>query len=84
MYGFLNLLLAAGVAAQGATTAEVREVLEERTAAAFRFDDEGAHWKSRFLSVPELQRLRSRVAVSFGSCSFTEPLNDLRFLSYLR
>ena len=31
----------------------------------------------------DLAQLRTRVAVAFGSCSFTEPVDDLRALGFL-
>jgi len=33
------------------------------------------------LSAEQLVRMRVRVAVSFGSCSFREPVDELRSLS---
>lgn len=76
MHGFLNVFLAA------AMVDEVEAILCETDAAAFRFDDDGASWRDRRVSIDELRAMR-RYATSFGSCSFEEPINDLRELGWL-
>jgi hypothetical protein len=77
MHGFINVFLAA------ALLDDAEAVLEERDAKAFAFDDEGARWRDRFVSTEEIARLRSGFAISFGSCSFEEPIDDLRILGWL-
>ena len=83
MYGFLNVFLAAGLAAQGLGLAELEAVLTETDAAAFVFDDQGAAWRGRRLDLDDLRHLRSRAAAAFGSCSFSEPVADLTALHIL-
>ena len=83
MYGFLNLFLAAGFAQEGLTIAEIEQVLEERDPAAFAFDEAGVRWRGLHAGVDALGTLRTRVAASFGSCSFTEPVGELRALGLL-
>lgn len=81
MYGFLNALVAAALLAAGHSPARVAPVLEERSAGAFRFDDgveiRGMRAASEALH-PAVRALRS-----FGSCSFDEPVRDLRALALL-
>lgn len=84
MHGFLNVFLAAGFIREGLTGALAQEVLEEESAGAFKFEYNGIWWRQEhFLGVPQLQRLREKHAISFGSCSFTEPTEELRELGIL-
>lgn len=77
MHGFINVFLAA------ALPGDAEAVLEERDADAFAFDDDGARWRDRRVSTQDLERLRRDFAISFGSCSFEEPIDDLRALHWL-
>lgn len=83
MFGYLNVILAAAFIKHGAQLNEAVEVLEEESADAFRFDDEGVSWRSRRLSMRELSRVREISAISFGSCSFREPVQDLKDINFL-
>jgi hypothetical protein len=80
MHGFVNVFLAACFAWRG--IGRVSEVLAEMDPAAFHFD-EHAHWRDRWLSVEEIAEARRSFAHSFGSCSFTEPVESLRTLGWL-
>ena len=83
MYGHLNLLVAAALADQGLSLEELEAILVEREAPAFSFDADGVRWRHFHADRTSIDRIRSRVAISFGSCSFTEPLDDLRALGLL-
>ena len=83
MHGFLNVLLAACLAWYDGSPAQVRATLEETDAAAFRFDDTGVSWHGHRLSNAQLAAAREEFIVSFGSCSFEEPLQELRKLELL-
>lgn len=83
MYGFLNVFVAAGFAAQGLALGELKSVLGERKPDAFAFDDAGVSWRGHRLDLDDLRHLRSRGAIAFGSCSFSEPVDDLRRLHIL-
>ncbi len=83
MFGFLNVFLASAFAHAGAGELELQAVLEERHAAAFVFGDEGVRWRSRHLAVEQLASARRDFAVAFGSCSFREPVDELRELVLL-
>lgn len=81
MFGFLNLFLAGGLVRTGRLDeAGCRELLVETDPAAFVFDDTTAAWRTRSLSAAEIERARSEFALSYGSCSFTEPVEDLKGL----
>lgn len=84
MYGFLNVFLAAGFAAQALPLAEVEAVLTESDPTSITFSDRGIAWRSSRLDLDDLRHLRARGAVAFGSCSFSEPVADLRALGILR
>jgi hypothetical protein len=83
MYGFLNLFLAAAFAAHGLDDASAAVLLTESDPHAIRFSDEGVEWRGRSLNAVQLRRARREVAVSFGSCSFREPIGDLESLGLL-
>jgi hypothetical protein len=72
-HGFLNVLLATRQAFDGATTGDVVETLERRDAAGLAADARDA----------DLAGAR-RWFTSFGSCSVTEPLDDLVSLGLLK
>ena len=77
MHGFINVFLAA------ALPGDAEAILREEEASAFAFDDEGARWRDRRVSTDALRAMRRDFATSFGSCSFEEPLADLRELGWL-
>jgi hypothetical protein len=83
MFGFLNVLLAAALARAGLGVPDVARLLAERDAHAFRFDADGVQWHNRRLSLRTLADARATLALSFGSCSFTEPIAELEQLGLL-
>ena len=83
MFGFLNVFLAAGLAHAGADRREVSSLLDEREPASLHFTGSGVSWRRRELSIDQLTSARRTFALSFGSCSFDEPLGDLRALALL-
>ncbi|HEY9505951.1 MAG TPA: hypothetical protein VIQ27_08270 [Gemmatimonadales bacterium] len=83
MFGFLNLFLAAALMADGLDDGDAERLLEERDREALRFDAEGVEWDGRRLDLAAIRHARESVIVSFGSCSFTEPLGDLQSLGLL-
>jgi len=83
MHGFLNVFCAAALAWNGAEEARVVEMLEETDAAALQFRDAGLRWRGRELTSAQIHSTRREFAHSFGSCSFEEPVSDLRELGIL-
>lgn len=77
MHGFFNLLCAAVFARQGAEAGELQAMLEEEDAAAFELDAQGLRYGDRFASSDEVAAGRGHHFVSYGSCSFEEPVADL-------
>jgi hypothetical protein len=82
MHGFLNVLAAASLLAAGHDAARVAPLLEERDARALSFADDGVRWRG-LAAAPADLRMERRLLVSFGSCSFAEPVADLRALGLL-
>ena len=80
MHGFINVFLAAAFAWNGEP--EITAVLAETDPTAFRFDDR-AHWRHLSLSTDQIIDARTHFAHSFGSCSFEEPVADLKQLGWL-
>jgi hypothetical protein len=80
MFGFVNVLLAAAFARAGLAASDVAELLEERTPTAFRFLSDGVGWRGHGVSMNALVETRAALALSFGSCSFTEPIEELEAL----
>jgi len=83
MHGFLNLFLAAALVQGGLSAAEAAQVLEETDPKEFEFDGQGAGWRGRRVTVDALAMTRSTFALSFGSCSFDEPIGELKELGLL-
>jgi len=77
MNGFLNLFLSA------ALPQFADKILLEENPRAFAFDNAGAWWRDRRITIEELTRVRTSVAISFGSCSFQEPVSDLKEIGWL-
>jgi hypothetical protein len=83
MHGFLNLFLAAAFARKGMDIRGVEQVLAEQSGEAFRFDHMAVCWHDCCITNEELAAARKAFCISFGSCSFDEPLDDLRELGLL-
>jgi hypothetical protein len=83
MHGFINVFLAAAFLRAGMENKLAAQLLEEQSSQAFRFDLDGVGWRQHRLSRNEIAATRRNFAISFGSCSFMEPIDDLRSLHLL-
>jgi hypothetical protein len=83
MHGFVNFFVAAALALEGADEREVEAALSDETAANFAADEESVHWRGHEFSAQQIKRMRERFVVSFGSCSFTEPLEEMRAMGWV-
>jgi hypothetical protein len=77
MHGFVNVFMAAAILSRA------EAILEDDDASAFTFDDDTASWRGHAVLTEDLARLRDDFAISFGSCSFEEPVADLKELGWL-
>jgi hypothetical protein len=83
MHGFINFFVAAGFAFYGAPREVLIDILEDEEAHAFAFHESEARWRTRVLTTSQVEKTRREFAHSFGSCSFDEPVADLRKLGWL-
>lgn len=83
MHGFLNVFAGAAFAWLGVDRAAVTRLLDETDPQAFEFRDDGLRWREWRASTAEVEEARRDFAHSFGSCSFSEPLDGLRALGLM-
>ena len=83
MHGFLTLFLGAVFIYAGIRPELLPELIEETSRDAFSFDERGVSWRQHWASNEQIDEVRSSFAISFGSCSFDEPLRALRHLNLL-
>jgi hypothetical protein len=76
MFGFLNVILATAAIVGGLDDRGL-EMLTETDATSLRVTDAGVEWRGHALTTATLLDARDRLA-AFGSCSFAEPVADLR------
>lgn len=84
MNGFLNMFLTTAFARYGFKPIVLEQILSDESAQSFKFDESGVWWRNEyFLNNSQLERARRQNIISFGSCSFTEPIEDLQDLNLL-
>jgi hypothetical protein len=84
MHGFLNLFLAAAMVREHRVDEQTTvRILEEQNAGAFRFTEDGVRWNNLVLDPMQIAHARETFALSYGSCSFDEPVGDLKKLELL-
>jgi len=83
MHGFLNVFVAAAFAHKGASVGEVEKILAEESPKALESAQTGIRWGECRLTNTDLASARDSFCSSFGSCSFMEPIDDLRVLGLL-
>jgi hypothetical protein len=83
MHGFVNVFVAAAFAWYGAEETMLVDVLNEIESSAFDFGENEMLWRGWRLFTAQIAESRRDFAHSFGSCSFEEPVADLRELGWL-
>jgi hypothetical protein len=83
MFGFLNVFFAAALLCAGFPVGDAERVLEETSPSAFHVRQREIAWRHHRLDISALEAARRESIISFGSCSFTEPLEDLQILRML-
>jgi hypothetical protein len=83
-HGFLNVFLAAVLAdVHPLDRNVVQTIVEDTRLDSFYFADDALGWKDLRASVEQIADARRRGLISFGSCSFDEPREELRALGLL-
>lgn len=84
MHGFLNVFTAAAMARVNRLGAdELHDIITETDPKSFIFTDTGLTWHEHFVPTARLSRVRESFAISVGTCSFTEPIEDLMEIGLL-
>jgi hypothetical protein len=93
MHGFMNLFTSAAIAWNAVQTGEaipraaLAACLADGQRANWHFGDDALTWSGEtepiLLDLNLLRAMRSEFGLSFGSCSFEEPLQDMRELELL-
>ncbi|MES2307049.1 MAG: hypothetical protein V4558_16220 [Gemmatimonadota bacterium] len=81
MYGFVNVLLATAELMRGGEGETAQQILEEDEPSAFASSADAIAWRDSRYSGDELARVRRELFLGFGSCSFREPVDELRALA---
>jgi hypothetical protein len=86
MHGFLNVFCAAVLLwHEPERRQEASWMLDEGDSDAITMDEATMTWHNSgvTLTAEQIREARERFAIGFGSCSFTEPIEDLRKLGWL-
>lgn len=78
MFGYLNVVLAAAILWTGGTEADGYRLLTAGTWRSLELGEETVRWMGMTLTAEALARTREEFMRSIGSCSFTEPVEELR------
>ena len=84
MHGFMNLFVAAAVAYQGADEGVVSEILGDEDRRNFDASESELRWRGRSFSTEDIRKMRNEFLAGFGSCSFAEPIEELRAMGWIR
>jgi hypothetical protein len=81
MYGFLNVFMAATLVHAGESQDTALAVLQEEDPLAFLFTDDAIIWRDKRIDADQIRASRAEFAISFGSCSFREPVDEIESLA---
>jgi len=83
MHGFMNVFLAAALAWLGKEEEAIVATLEEESPMIFKVTEENIRWHTNALTTSQIGTMRRDFGIEFGSCSFTEPIEELKALGWL-
>jgi len=84
VHGFVNLFAASALAhVHDLPVTMLIEIVAETDPEAFSLGPEHLAWRNLEASADEVAEARDAVLTSFGSCSFSEPRDDLRTLGFV-
>jgi hypothetical protein len=83
-HGFLNVFVAGILChARSLDALAIQPILADEDIRSFHFKDDALGWKDLQATTDEVTAARKNAVISFGSCSFDEPREDLRALGLL-
>jgi hypothetical protein len=82
MHGFVNLLLAALVLRAGGDAAAAMAALDVTDPRTVHVDSKAIRWERWAFGADACMDARAHLVRSVGSCSFEEPVSDLRALGW--
>jgi hypothetical protein len=84
VHGFINLFAASALAhVHDLPVKALIEIVAETDPEAFVIESNRLAWRNNEASADQVAEARSAVLTSFGSCSFSEPRDDLRTLGFV-
>ncbi len=84
MHGFLNVFIAAAMAKEYRLDAQaVVKMLEETDPRKFKITEDSIAWGPGRVDIESLENMRDLFGLSYGSCSFDEPVSELRSLGVI-
>ena len=83
MHGFVNVFLAATLAWLGKEEELIVQTLKEESPQEFRFTEDTVRWHENALTAGQIGTMRRDFGIEIGSCSFVEPIEDLKALGWL-
>ncbi len=84
MHGFINVFGGSILSyTQDLSEKELMDILNEEDPKAFRFTDSYFSWRDLAAPNLEVKMLRMLAVISYGSCSFEEPIEDLKALKLI-
>lgn len=84
MHGFMNVFVAGIIAFySGIDESEIIDVLTDDDPYDFIFNENGFVWNEIEITNSEIKSAREKFMLSYGSCSFDEPVSDLKTIELL-
>ncbi len=83
MHGYINVFLAASFVREGMNEHDATELLAEQSPAAFAWDEKGVAWRGHCIGNKQLTAARKSFCLTVGSCSFAEPVDNLKALGLI-
>ena len=83
MFGFVNVFAASVFAHARVKESRITDLVNEDDPTAFEFGDDFLSWRDLVATTKQITSARSSLGLAFGSCSFQEPVDELRQLQLL-
>ena len=79
MFGFLNVFLASSLMRVGLPDDEAIALLVESDPSTITIEEHQIRWRDHAVDIEGIRTTRTKLATTFGSCSFREPVDELPF-----